>query len=84
MVRKFSYILSVVIMLFFMSQCGVENLIFNNLSSNVPEDPGNVENRLIAGVTGIFKSGTADIISSTWESVAIKSGTIDADGKFVI
>ncbi len=66
-----------------LSGCGIESLLFSNLS-NVPDDPGSVENRLIAGINTLFKSGTADLISSTGESIALKSGNIESDGKFVI
>lgn len=69
---------------FLFTDCGVEGIIFNNISSNVPSDPGSVENRIIAGVTNLFTSGTADIISSTGESVVLKSGVIEQDGKFII
>ncbi|MCX7958803.1 MAG: hypothetical protein N3B13_07125, partial [Deltaproteobacteria bacterium] len=67
----------------FAADCGVESLLFSNIS-NAPSDPGSVENRIVAGMTTLFRSGTADLISSTGESIAVKSGNIESDGKFMI
>ncbi|MGC8926567.1 MAG: choice-of-anchor X domain-containing protein [Myxococcota bacterium] len=84
MVKRLSFLSLFSLCVLCISQCGIEPLLFNGISSNVPSDPGSVENRFLAGVTNIFTSGTADLISSTGESVAIKTGNIEQDGKFVI
>ena len=80
MVRKILLLCS----LLFIFSCGVESLLFNGISSNTPKDPGSVESRYIAGITPVFKSGSADLLSSSGESIAIKSGSIDSEGKFII
>ncbi|MCX7944698.1 MAG: hypothetical protein N2746_09355 [Deltaproteobacteria bacterium] len=80
MVKRYLFVIFIVICL---QNCGIESLLFSNLSS-VPEDPGSVENRIIVGVTNFLKSGTADLISSSGDSVAVKSGMIAQDGKFAI
>lgn len=76
--------LMILTIVFFVYGCGVETLLFNNLSSNLPSDPGSIENRLLVGSTSLFSSGTAELISSSGEGIAVKGGEIGSDGRFII